>query len=183
MKKETSLKVLQDIRDRLDELIKQGIHRDLKIISHPEYFTITDDGSLKTSEIIQKCKDQFSVYSWYDMNQLDKDFPAPTTQTTRKFKRNIEADEELKDKSADDLEKEGIQGITLRERLLMELQYFAETSKHLDIDNVTLCTGSRHSDGSVPSVGWRADDQWLCVFWDEPAYRAPNLRSRACISK
>jgi hypothetical protein len=36
-----------------------------------------------------------------------------------------------------------IRGHYLLERLLYELKYFAETGKHLDIDNLTLCSGSR----------------------------------------
>lgn len=45
-------------------------------------------------------------------------------------------------------------GITLRERIIMELEYFKKTGQHLDIRNITLCSGSRWSDGNVPDANW-----------------------------
>lgn len=92
----------------------------------------------------------------------------------------VEADEELKSKSADDLTEAGIKGITLTERLLYELKYFTETGKHLDLKNWTLCSGSRGSDGHVPSVRWRGDR--LRVYWDGPATRYSSLRSREAVT-
>lgn len=137
---------------------------------------------LKTSEILKKLRTKFDVYPWYDDNQLDKDFPPPNKITTRYFAHNIEADEELKSLSADDLKEKGIESITLRERLLMELQYFNETGKHLDIDNWTLCAGSRNSGGSVPCLLWLADHCRLCVRWSNPGTRYPHLRARAAVN-
>ena len=68
----------------------------------------------------------------------------------------VEADKELKNLSVEDLKERKIIGITLEERLLYELKYFRETGKHLDVHNVTLCSGSLYSDGrAVPSVYWR----------------------------
>ena len=37
---------------------------------------------------------------------------------------------------------------------MFELEYFKKNGKHLDVDNITLCTGSRCSGGNVPGVGW-----------------------------
>ena len=68
----------------------------------------------------------------------------------------VEADKDLKSLSANDLEAQGIPGITLEERFLYELKYFNETGEHLDRDSVTLCSGSRWTPASVPSVGWSA---------------------------
>jgi len=141
------------------------------------YFKITETEK-KTSEIIEEMRTKFDVYCYLNESQLDKDFPAPKEVTTRYFKKTVEADEELRNKLADDLEKEGIQGITLRERLIMELQYFEETGKHLDIDNFTLCAVSRYSDGRVPLVGWDTDDRGVCVGWDNSDNRGGYLRSR-----
>ena len=70
------------------------------------------------------------------------------------FRDRVEADEELKDKSADDIVMMGLRTITLLERELFELVHFMETGKHLDIQNWTLCSGSRNSDGNVPNAGW-----------------------------
>jgi hypothetical protein len=98
------------------------------------------------------------------------------------FKNNIEADEDLKGLSADDLEKKGIKGITLKERLLMEILYFDKTGEHLDSDNYTLCSGSRDSDGDVPRVDWSSKDSKLCVRWYSPDYSESYLRSRLAVS-
>lgn len=133
-----------------------------------DYWQVTDDGKLKTSEIIAEMRKDFNVYV-YDEANVDKEFPAPSKPTTRYFKKNIEADPELANKSANELKQE--EQITLRERLLLELQYFKETGGHLDIDNITLCAGSRDSGGYVPNVYWHADHRELCVRWCHPAGR------------
>jgi hypothetical protein len=96
------------------------------------------------------------VWSYYSDKILDKDFPPPTEPTEYKYLNVQEADEKWANKSADDLEKLGIKGITLRDRLLFEIEYFKEMREHLDIKNFTLCSGSRHTGGGgVPSVYWR----------------------------
>jgi len=69
-------------------------------------------------------------------------------------RETVEADRDLKNLSANDLEAQGIPGITLEERLLYELKYFKETGQHLDRESVTLCSGSRRTPAGVPSVGW-----------------------------
>jgi len=120
-----------------------------------EYFKITDDGTLKTSEIIEKMKSKFPVWvsSYYE--NIDEQFPVPKESTTRYFKKSVEPDEDTLGLSVNETLAKGItqaDGITLRERLLMEIQYFAETGKHLDVKGFTFCSDSRHSDGRVPSV-------------------------------
>lgn len=99
-----------------------------------------------------------------------------------RFKKTFEADEDLAEKSADDLAAAGIDGITLVERLLLELGYFLATGNHLDVENVTLCSGSRSSGGHVPSVDWHAYDRRLCVDWDIRGRRLSSLRARAVVS-
>ena len=143
------------------------------------YFPVFDTGQLKTSEILDLCEKLFPVYC-YNRKSVDKEFPLPKKTTLRWFKANIEADDEHKDKSADGLEKEGIVGITLRERLLLELNYYSFTGKHLDIDNITLCAGSRDSDGSVPRVDWRGDK--LQVGWYFSGLADDSLRVREAVS-
>ncbi len=92
-----------------------------------------------------------------------------------------EADEELKNKSANDLKSEGINCITLIERLLYELKFFAETGKHLDEKNWTLCGGSRYPDGNVPNVNWNPNYGKVSVNWNYVDNRNGNLRSRAIV--
>ncbi len=185
MKKPTTLSLLKEIRD-----IVLAIHQKSPIVNssknhkqpivNQNYFHIIDDGKLKTSEILAKCKKNFDVYSWYDDAQLDKDFPPVTSD--RYFKKNIEADEEYKNKSANDLDKMGVKGITLRERLLMELAYFDETGKHLDEINITLCGGSRSSGGDVPSVHWDVGNRKLYVYSCSAGYASDSLGARAVVS-
>ena len=96
------------------------------------------------------------------------------------FRDVVEADEELKNLSANDLKEKGIPGITLEERLLMELKYFKETGNHLDIKSWTLCSGSRCSSGGVPGVDWRSGG--LGVDWYHPDNADDRLRSRRAVS-
>jgi hypothetical protein len=151
-----------------------------------EYFKITDSPSLNTSDIIKQMKSKFSVWlSNDDLAFWDTNFPAPNKETTRYFKRLVEADPENADKSAEDCDKEGIQGITLRERLLMEIQHFDETGEHLDLKNVTLCSGSRdRASGNVPYVHFSRGFQQVFVLadWSFVRRRYPRLRVRSAVS-
>ncbi|MEI7497771.1 MAG: hypothetical protein WCK11_00625 [Candidatus Falkowbacteria bacterium] len=92
------------------------------------------------------------------------------------FKDVVEADENLKNLSANTLVQMGIPGITLLEREVMEYDHFNRTNGHLDINNVTLCGGSRYGDGDVPSVGW--SDGKMCVVRYRPNRIIGSLRSR-----
>ena len=145
---------------------------------------ITDTGKLKTSEIVAQMRKKFKVYV-YDEKNLDKNFPAPKKATTRYFKNTQEADEENKNKSYNDLEKEGKikDCISLRERLLMELIYFKENDKHLDEKNWTLCAGSRYPVGHVPRVYWSPGYGEVSVGWCSPSGACSFLRARFAVSK
>jgi hypothetical protein len=100
-----------------------------------------------------------------------------------RIRERVEADEEFKNLSANQLKKKNHQGITLTERLLYGLKYLLETGKHLDIKNVTLCTGSRDDDGHVPRVHWCPGSRKMYVGWYGPddASRV-LLRSREVVS-
>ncbi len=126
-----------------------------------------------------------NVYSYYD----DLDSSVTTNDRTPatgsywvRFKKTVEADPELANKSAENLKAENISGITLLERLLLELGYFLATREHLDVENITLCCGSRYSGGHVPSVYWYAGDRKLIIYWYNPQYRDQFLRTRAVVS-
>ena len=97
-----------------------------------------------------------------------------------RIRDRVEADEELKNRSANDLKQQGIVGITLEEREIFELKFFKETGKHLDINNWTLCAGSRYCVGYVPLVRWRSD--WMLVSWRIPGRAHGRLRSRQAVS-
>ena len=68
----------------------------------------------------------------------------------------VEADEDLASLSANDIAKRGTKTITLDERVRLGGFYWVLSGgKHLDIENVTLCAGSRSAGGDVPRVDWR----------------------------
>lgn len=98
------------------------------------------------------------------------------------FRRTIEADEENKNLSADQLRQRNHKGITLPERLLLEAGFFVATGDHLDINNTTLCTGSRYSVGNVPYVSWDSGYRRVYVCWHYPDGAFDFLRSRSVVS-
>ncbi len=149
--------------------------------SEDQFFTITDDGTKTTSELVQDLRDLDITVSVYREEHLDTDFPAPRKATTRRFKRSVEADPEHAGKSANDADKEGLEGITLRERLIMEKQYFQETGKHLDPETWTICSGSRCPGGRVPYVGWDPVVRKLEVGWSILGDRSSNVRVRSAV--
>lgn len=130
-----------------------------------------------------KCAELFPCWKWTDEN-LDKIVTSDRSAKNGAYaiwvRDRVEADEELKNLSANDLKNQGISGITLEERLTYELKFFKETGRHLDLNNITLCTGSRYSDGYVPHVHWY--DGKLHVHWDYPDHAYGPLRSRQAVS-
>jgi len=133
--------------------------------------------------LFNKCKELFPCWKWTDKN-LDEIVESERTTKNGAYaiwvRDRVEADEELKNLSANDSKKQDIPGITLEERLLYELKYFRETSKHLDVKNLTLCAGSRDDGGGVPGVSW--DGVRLGVYWCPPDDRGGSLRSRQVVS-
>lgn len=175
-KKETTLSVLIEILEVLKELSharKIAAEVFPNVASEDNLATIIDDGTKSTSELLKDIGCPY--YSYLSDAELDEQFPK--VKTNRKFTWVQEADEELKNLSAEDLKKTGIQCITLRERLIMEKMWFDKMGTHLDIDNWTLCAGSRYADGDVPFVRWYGDE--LYVYGDGPRDAYGGLRARA----
>ncbi len=114
-------------------------------------------------------KYNFTVYTYADdldvaVPHNDRD-PIKTGAYAISFAPNVEADEEFKNFSAEQLKERGHQGTTLLERLLVEMAYIIATEgEHLDDKNFTLCAGSRYSDGVVPDVDWSCDGRKVRVF-------------------
>jgi hypothetical protein len=107
----------------------------------------------KTSQLLAECKKLFPVWSYYSNEELDKQFPIPQELTEREFQDSVEPDKETLGMSSKEAEEKGFtNGITLRERIIMELEYFKKTGKNLDIKGLTFCSGSRCSDGDVPNA-------------------------------
>lgn len=114
---------------------------------------IKERPKLKTSELLQLCRDKFPVWSYLSDEELDKQFPAPEKATSRIFLDSIEPDKETLGKSVQEADPNQ-KGITFRERIIMELEYFKKTGNHLDIKGATFCSGSRNADGYVPGCYW-----------------------------
>ena len=133
--------------------------------------------------LYDKCEELFPCWKWTDKN-LDEIVESERTAKNGAYaiwvRDRVEADEELKNLSADDLKNKNIPGITLEERFIHELKYFKETGKHLDRDNITLCASSRYSDGGVPGVSWCRGE--LRVHWLYPDHRLDSLRARRAVS-
>jgi len=149
-----------------------------------KHFAVIVAKGTTMNEVVIAMKKKFNVYLYAEDLNLsvttndriaDKDYVII-------FNKNIEADENLKDLSANKLAKMNISGITLLERLLLEIYYFDQTKKHLDINNWTLCSGSRYSGGRAPNVHWSSDFSELGVDWNGVDHHNAYLRSRAVVS-
>ena len=128
------------------------------------------------------CKNNFPCYKYAE--DLDKAVPTnerdPKNGTYAIWVRDVvEADEVHKNKSADTIKQENFKTETLLERMLHELVYFFENREHLDIKNVTLCSGSRNSDGNVLGVNW--DGCKFGVGWISTEYSNEHLRCREVV--
>src|SRR3989344_8436687 len=127
---------------------------------------------IPTSKISYALQKEMRVWTFTEVKNLDKVqdvVQRPEGDYVIWVRDTQEAHEETANKSAEDIHKEGLNTETLKERLLHELAYFTETGKHMDVDNYTLCSGSRYAYPggcvSVPGVRWYPDDDGLDVGW------------------
>ena len=165
-----------------------GLNVDLSAVAIPaqkEGFTrlVIVAPGVTLNAAMEACRKHFPCWQYTDDLDRDVTVKPGTAQTggyARWFRDRVEADEEAMNKSADDLESEQVPGIMLLERVLMELDYFERTKDHLDKENVTLCNGSRSSDGRVPDADWRGGE--FHVYWCSRRSRHPSLRSRVAVS-
>jgi hypothetical protein len=134
-----------------------------------------------TNAMVTDMRKKFKVYLYTeDLDASVKNDRVADQDYCVLVKKNVEADPDLKNLSANVLaDKENFKGITLLERLLLEVYYFSKTKKHLDNSNWTLCSGSRYSDGRVPSVSFGSVGSHVNVNWDDPDHADGDLRSRA----
>lgn len=163
-----------------------GIELDVDQLQIPEYrantWIIPVHERVTEEMIYNACKKHFPCDKSVDLTKITDLHRTGTT--VRCFTANVEADEEYKNKSANDLKNEGLEerSITLKEQMLLELWYYRTTGKHLDINNWTLCNGSRDAGGCVPGAGWGDDDREFYVSWDSIDFSCGGLRSRVAVS-
>lgn len=155
----------------------------LKLLGNPvtdvDLIELKMTSKMTVQYLFDECKKLFDIYSYIDLSKIVSERKGNYTVC---FKNVQEADEENKNLSANELKEKGVKGITLEERLLLEILYFKKTGKHLDIDNLTLCAGSRHHDGHVPCVDWSSDNRQVNVDWYNPDDSNDNVRSRSVVS-
>src|SRR3989338_4399271 len=140
-----------------------GITVDLSKVSIPDDpggfgWVVFVAKGLTLNQVWAKCRDSFPCFSCYgdDMDRTvsTNDRTAEADYALR-FRNRVEADEENKNFSANQLTKRGGKNITLLERLLLGLFIWWRTGGfHLYLLNWTLCAGSRGLDGVGPYVGW-----------------------------
>jgi len=138
---------------------------------------------LTNNQVYSVCEKQFPCWKYTD--NLDKAVPTserdPQNGSYAIWVRDIvEADPVHKNKSANMIKEVGLKTETLLERMIHELVYFSETGKHLDVSNVTLCSGSRYSGGGVPGAYW--GDDGFGVYWYRADYRNAGLRPREAVT-
>lgn len=168
-----------------------GVYIDISGLKVPEnydpekHFLILVAKGITVSSVISAMRKKFNV--WLYAEDLDfkvtKNDRIPENESyLALFNRSVKSDEEFKNISAIDLVKKGNKGITLLERLLLEVLYFDESNKNLDFDSSTLCLGSRLSGRKVPEVGWYSDRNLFYVHWRHLNYSYDFLSSRFLIS-
>lgn len=146
-----------------------------RLIVIPKGLTIQK--AWKIAESLFPCK------NWID-GDLDKAIPTNDRVAYKNyavaFRDRVEADEEFKNLSANDLKARNHTGITALETIVDEIGFYRKTGGHRDVQNVTLCTGSRISYGYVPKSIWY-DDKFQ-LDWHDADDRHDSLRSRQAVS-
>ncbi|MDP4001670.1 MAG: hypothetical protein Q8P69_01335 [bacterium] len=126
----------------------------------------------------------FPCKNWIS-GDLDKAIPVNDRTADKAYsvvvRDRTEADEEFKNLSANDLKTRNHKGITALETIVDEIGFYRKTGGHRDIQNVTLCSGSRFSDGCIPSVHWYGSYDGLGVFGFHVDDRHSGLRSREAV--
>lgn len=141
---------------------------------------------LTMAQIIEACRTKLGFKVWLYIENLDQNVRDVVARPTGPYcvllRDRVEADDELKNKSAEWIERKGIDTLTLKERLLLEAWYFWKYHKHLDIENATLCAGSRNVSGYVPYVVWSSANDKLLVRYYNPQAAHDGLRARAAVA-
>lgn len=113
---------------------------------------------LTRNAVFALCLKRFEGKAWRYYDDLDKKVAKNDRQPTESYvvrvRDGVEADDCHKNKSANATAEAGIKGVTNLERMLLELWYHWKTNGHLDQESLTICSGSRYADGSVPSAHW-----------------------------
>lgn len=136
------------------------IMKAVSVAEHPEFsWPVFPIPKVGLNRAWAKCQDHYSCYSVFgnDIERAMKEHQrnAGISPYIVRFRPRVEADEENKNLSANQLKESNASCITILERILLEDFIWCLTGGfHLDMRNVTLCAGSRGSNGNVPSADW-----------------------------
>lgn len=154
---------------------------------NPEkHFLVLVDKKIDIELVFTAMKKRFNAVL-FEKNFKLLDFNLKNDRSTKSggyvilFKKNVQADEDLKNMPVDKLIETGHKGIMLLERLLLEVYYYDRTNTHLDTDARTLCAGSPYLFW-VPGVSWSSCYETLVIGTYHLNSGNDNLRSRAVIS-
>ena len=138
---------------------------------------------LTNNAVFDACTKAFAGKTWRYERNLDtvRDIiMRPAGPYVVWVRDTVEADGDMANTSAQDIETAGTNTATLKERMLLELKHHDETGGHLDLENWTLCTGSRYAGGSVPRCYWSGGG--FRVDWAGAVDRCSGLRARVVVS-
>jgi hypothetical protein len=141
--------------------------------------TITDDGKKTTSKMMAELKKNFSVYCYWNDEELDRSFPQPQTQTEREFP--LEAEPTEKGKSWNDLADIRKRMMTFREYILFFKKFHEETGKYPDEIGWTILQ-DRLAAGDVALGNWYPDNRKVRFNWNNPGLRDDSSGARLAIS-
>lgn len=163
---------------------------DLSVLSVPEGPTykcwpiVVVPGLVTNNERFDASKKLFGNAWRYvdDLNTVRDIVTRPKTPYVVYVKATVEADPDLASVSAEAIEQRALNVLTLGERLDLGLQHhYFFGGEHLDVENVTLCAGSRCADGDVPFVFLSPAGRKLYVDACDVRYASPPLRARAAV--
>ena len=159
--------------------------RDLKIPEREPGFDrlIIVRSGLTPNQVFEVCQKHFPCEKYgidLDKATKGKNEREPMETYAIWVRDSQEPDEGLLNLSAEAIEKRKVKTETLLERELHELKFFSESDKHLDEKNITLCSGSRNSNGGVPRGRWC--DGRFEVSWSLPQFAFPSLGARTVVS-
>lgn len=132
-----------------------GIEKDFSTMSIPnnydstKHFVVIVAKELTVASICDAMRKKFKVDRMVDINLLEKISNYRTTEYgdyVVLFHNNEDVDEKFRGISTEQLESSYHRGITLMERLLLEILYFQKTKSHFNAHISTLCCGSRLDD-------------------------------------
>ena len=145
--------------------------------------------SLSAQRMFDELTSRFKGKTWKWCQDIDKALdPTKEARNTDKGPYGIwcrarrEADDELKNLSANDLALRGTNCMTEPERISLEGWFDWKTGgQHLDIKNVTLSAGSRCAGGGVPASRWSGGCGFVVLGYGAGG-RDGDLRAREVVS-